>query len=330
MKTTLCRIGVTLAIGSGITFAQAPSWSRVITGLTHPQARFGAAFVYDVSRDQIAMFGGVTASPGGPLTLGDTWVSTLRSWTPVKPAASPSARYGPGAAYDVLHQQTVLFGGATFINNGVVFSFGDTWTWDGTNWTAKTPVTSPPARYFPSISYDASRQQVVLFGGVNSSGYLSDTWIWDGTNWIQKFPANSPPARSSAPMAFDALRQVNVIFGGSNPSGALADTWTWDGNNWTQQFPVNSPAKRYGQGFAFDGSQGQSVMFAGTNEGGNLADTWVWDGSNWTQMFPSNSPSMRFYTMTAFNSHYGKVVLFGGGQGTQFGDIFLFDVWTWD
>ena len=40
---------------------------------------------------------------------------------------------------------------------------GDTWTWDGTDWTLRTPVHSPPARDLLGMAYDAAHEQVVLF-----------------------------------------------------------------------------------------------------------------------------------------------------------------------
>jgi pyruvate/2-oxoacid:ferredoxin oxidoreductase beta subunit len=57
-----------------------------------------------------------------------------------------------------------------------------------------------------AMAYDAARGQVVLFGGLGSSGRLNDTWVWDGTNWVQKFPGNAPPARYGHAMAYDAAR----------------------------------------------------------------------------------------------------------------------------
>jgi hypothetical protein len=55
----------------------------------------------------------------------------------------------------------------------------------------------------------------------------------------------------------------------------------------------------------------------------------VWNGATWTQMFPGNNPSMRFYAMIDYDSLNAKVVMFGGGQGTQYGDIYLKDTWLW-
>src|SRR5947208_10664444 len=97
-------------------------------------------------------------------------------------------------------------------------------------WTQKFPLNAPSPRVGSAIVYDAARNQVVLFGGSGSNGYLDDTWTWDGTNWTQKFPANKPAVRANHGIAYDAARQQIVLFGGEDSSGGfqLNDTWLWD------------------------------------------------------------------------------------------------------
>ena len=115
----------------------------------------------------------------------------------------------------------------------------------GPNWVQRSPAAPPTGRFGHAMAYDATHQQVVLFGGLDFTGILSDTWVWDGTNWTQKFPLNSPPARDFAAMTYDAARQQVVLFGGHSISSMLSDTWVWDGSNWTQQFPAASPTGRF-------------------------------------------------------------------------------------
>ena len=86
-------------------------------------------------------------------------------------------------AYDSARGQVVLFGR----ENAANFLYGDTWVWDGANWTQKFPQTSPPAREAHAMAYDSAHGQVVLFGGSGAAslfgpGYLNDTWMWDGSN----------------------------------------------------------------------------------------------------------------------------------------------------
>jgi uncharacterized protein (TIGR03437 family) len=120
--------------------------------------------------------------------------------------------------YDAARGQVVLFGGTSGVN-----MLNDTWTWDGSNWTQKSPQNRPSARIQHSMAYDSAHAQVVLFGGSPAG----DTWIWDGTNWTQKSPQNRPSARGGQAMAYDSARGQVVLFGGSG----LGDTWTWDGGS---------------------------------------------------------------------------------------------------
>ena len=79
-------------------------------------------------------------------------------------------------AYDAATRSAVLFGG--FGSGGVNGFFGDTWTWNGKHWTQQHPATSPPARAYAAMAYDAATGTAVLFGGFNNSGAFADTWTW--------------------------------------------------------------------------------------------------------------------------------------------------------
>ena len=71
----------------------------------------------------------------------------------------------------------MLFGGY-----GGRGGLGDTWTWNGTDWTQRAPAQSPPPRYDHAMAYDSARQRLVLFGGITPD-FLADTWTWDGSTW---------------------------------------------------------------------------------------------------------------------------------------------------
>src|SRR5579859_2056215 len=80
-------------------------------------------------------------------------------WTQAHPAASPPAREAHSMAQ--LGDKVVLFGGSNV--PGQVF--GDTWVWDGTNWTQITRFglfgtgPQPPARFGASMAYDPDTNQ---------------------------------------------------------------------------------------------------------------------------------------------------------------------------
>ena len=238
---------------------------------TSPPARYGFGMAYDSTQSQVVLFGGAL---GFYTNLGDTWVWDGTNWTQKSPQTSPPARGYCLMAYDAAHQQVVLFGG---FSSGPPFvagtTWGDTWVWDGTNWTQKSPQSSPSARTGAAMVYDAAHGQVVLFGGIVAAG-LNDTWVWDGSNWTQKFPQTSPGTRSGHAMAYDSTRGQVVLF-----SGNINDTWIWDGSNWTQESPQTSPPARHEHAMAYDSARDQVVLFGGSSPTGqDLSDTWVWNG----------------------------------------------------
>ena len=57
-------------------------------------------------------------------------------------------------------------------------SRGDTWEWDGTAWTQRSPASAPSPQQGHAMAYDAARGRVVLFGG-HDSFRRGDTWEWD-------------------------------------------------------------------------------------------------------------------------------------------------------
>jgi hypothetical protein len=106
-------------------------------------------------------------------------------------------------AYDAGDRQVVLFGGMDNTGNIV----GDTWLWDGTNWTEPLPATYPSARDSHAMAYDAAHGQAVLFGGFDGYNFLSDTWAW--THGI--FATAGNPQSTPAGSAFSFPLEVTVI-----------------------------------------------------------------------------------------------------------------------
>lgn len=257
-----------------------------------------------------------------------------QTWTQMFPATVPTGSTFTAAwayyamAYDSARSQTVMFN-----------SVGETWVWDGSNWTRKFPATSPRARSCAGMAFDAHRSEIVLFGGEanNASGtldYLGDTWAWNGSTWIQRTPVTSPVGRSRLALVYDSERQQIVLFGGYTwppaPNALLNDTWVWDGTTWTQQFPTNSPSARFYHAMAYDSIRGEAVLFGGSTGGPSPAnDTWLWNGLNWNRAQTSTQPAGRDLHAMAFDTAYGYVLLFGGQSSTcTFSQCS--DTWTWN
>lgn len=229
---------------------------------THPSARTGQAMIFDPARSEVVLFGGV-------YSLSDTWTWNGTTWTLKSPAKSPGGRYDHAMVYDAARGQVVLFGGS---NSSTSQGLADTWIWDGTTWTKKTPPVSPPARFSHAMTYDAANGVVVLFGGYGGGKELSDTWVWDGTTWTQKAPSISPAARSSAVMAYDELNHEVVLYGGNGDSGSFRDTWIWNGSSWTQQTPIGNPPGAT-TAITYDATRKQVLLFG-------ASDIWAWEGGS--------------------------------------------------
>jgi len=209
------------------------AWTEAST--TGPPARDSATMAYDAATGNMVLFGGATTTGTNlcETCLNDTWVWNGNSWTEEFPAASPPARIDASMAYDAATGNVVLFGGVD-ASGGTFVDLDDTWVWNGSTWTEEFPVTSPSARGSASMAYDAATGNVVLFGGIGSSGgqpYLNDTWVWNGSTWTEENLTNLPPGRYGAMMAYDAAAENVVLFGGNGDNtNFLSDTWTLGAN----------------------------------------------------------------------------------------------------
>jgi hypothetical protein len=185
------------------------SWAQLVPP-NSPSAR-GTTMAYDALRGRAVIFGGWS----GVGRNNDLWEWDGATWLQRAPAVSPPPRDNHPLAFDRVRGQVVLFGGRGNQVSGSDVVFGDTWLWDGTNWSAVSSAVNPPARWDASMAFDEARGCVVMVGGGNHNGVLPpDTWTWNGSQWTQAQPATLPGARSHACMAYDNARQRCVLFGG--------------------------------------------------------------------------------------------------------------------
>jgi hypothetical protein len=251
-----------------------------------PPTRYGPAMAYDAARREVVLFGG--CCDANDAEFDDTWTWNGTTWTQRFPTHSPDRRNDAMAAFDAARENTVLYGGISFLGDSPT-TLDDTWTWDGVDWTPRA-TGDPASRHDAAMAYDAARKEVVLFGGQHEdSGFTflyRDTWSWDGTAWALQSASRRPSARYGARMAFDPVHEggVDLLFGGnSTPSGVDGDNWTWDGTNWTMRHPLLSPSARYDMGMAYDAIRRQTVLFGGF-DGGTFGDTWAAYGPRWHQV----------------------------------------------
>ena len=188
-----------------------------------PTPRLDAAMAYEAARQRVVLFGG----RGDGDLFNDTWEWDGGAWTQVADMG-PSARRLSGMTYDDSRQRLVLFGGDVMASTQARQVNGETWEWDGREWTQVADM-GPAPRMSCAMTYDTLRQRVVLFGGHNylppQDTYFDDTWEWDGTEWTQ-IADTGPSGRAWLPMVFDISRECLVLFGGyNNIADWLGDTW---------------------------------------------------------------------------------------------------------
>jgi hypothetical protein len=210
------------------------TWTQ-FAGELPPGPGYGA-LAYDAGRERLVMFGGNDAEFN---LLADTWEWDGLAWSRVS-TAGPAARFPGATTYDAARGEVLLFGGHSPSASGSSRDWGDTWGWDGSAWREYTPDgPTPGARPATRAAFDASREQVLLFGGAgsgNNAAAWGDTWVWDGARWTD-LEADGPAPREWHALAYDPERALVLLFGGySGPpflgTAPLTDTWAWDGDAW--------------------------------------------------------------------------------------------------
>ena len=112
----------------------------------------------------------------------------------------------------------------------------DVWELDGGEWTKIETASGPSARQSSGFAWDSRRGRMIIFGGVDATGFLGDTWAFSDGRWTKLAEASpaGPDARAMGYLAYDRKRDRVVLFGGRKgwPNGDLADTWEFDGTVW--------------------------------------------------------------------------------------------------
>ena len=253
------------------------------------------------------------------------------TWSKLTPTTWPTPLYDAPMAFDTATGQMILFGGIGVSKLYTTTGRTTTWDWNGVTWVQLEPTHHPAARWGSSMVYDPLTRELVLFGGVSSTGVTGTTWTWNGTTWSKLSPATSPVARGFGSMAYDGATGQVILFGGATLAGGgpvdLATTWAWNGSNWTELHPSDSPPARFGAPMAYDPVAGDLVLFGGYIATYHpIGDTWEWNGATWVAQSPVTSPPPSYGAAMAFDPGIGGLVLYGGGSTkTKFFD----QTWDW-
>src|SRR5215204_90202 len=165
-------------------------WTQVAD--TGPTARDGCAMSYDASRQRVMLFGGHS----GGTQFGDTWQWDGEDWTQVADTG-PEPRAGVAMVFG--GTTIVLFGGVNSVAESIPVAshkvFGDTWQWDGSEWTQVQDM-GPKGRWQHTMVFESTESRIVLFGGLTVFAPAGDPSLAEallGDTWVHNEPGGAPP-----------------------------------------------------------------------------------------------------------------------------------------
>ena len=202
------------------------AWTQAAPGLG-PSPQPSPAVVYDPATRQLLLY------DDGEAPADTTWLWTGTGWAPAVTAGGPSGRGLASLAYDEATKRVVLFGGAAGGQAASRSFDGDTWNWDGKQWS-QAATAGPAPRAGAALVYDSAAGKLLLWGGtgLSASSYLNnglvhdtvaftDSWVWDGRRWTPVGGPTPPVDDLGSHLVYDAATKQVVLFGGTR------DTWTW-------------------------------------------------------------------------------------------------------
>ena len=336
--------------------ADPPIWAELAPTGPILDGRPDASAVYDSATDKLIVFAGVPAGGSYNSPSSDTWILVnatgtggTPTWTSLSPAGSaPPGRQGHTAVYDPATNRMIVFGGTNGVTNGL----NDVWILANANdeggapaWIAATPLGTPPSpRYHHSAIYDATSNQMVVFGGLELSGPVNDLWVLSHANGVGGTPTWSqivstggvPAGRYGHSAVYDPATSRMVIFGGGLlDGGAVNDLWilanaTGSGGTPTWSAPSfagTPPTPRWSHSAVYDATTKAMLLFGGITGAGASGEVWrlanapgVGATPAWTLLSPLGAPGPEgLYAHKAVYSRAAdRMVVFGGCCGPWF------------
>lgn len=151
-----------------------------------PTARSLSAMWFDPNTKKTIVYGGIgRPTPDDAIErYSDMWTLDSTGWTKLTVTNNPGMRYGAQVAVDTQStpNRVLLFGGLLYERQPEPSTVrtqsyqNDLWEWNGSAWRKLTSAAVPPARQNGALFYDASRREIVLFGGYGGY-FFGDTWI---------------------------------------------------------------------------------------------------------------------------------------------------------
>ncbi|MDC0667861.1 Kelch repeat-containing protein [Nannocystis radixulma] len=302
--------------------------------------RIFGAWAHDEARDVVVGFGGClqVGQPYSCLPTPGDYKMTVEwdgvEWRDIDTASHPG---GPGhhmaaMAYDPLAGEVVLFGG--YPDSGFNPPLAETWTYEGSAWTQRTPAHSPTARAGHTMVWDPAHSQIVLYGGHDelAQTVMADLWAWDGSDWTELPSAGGPGARHHHAATWNPVLGRMMVFGGWPDPGypnldGSAQLWSYDPGSGAWQQHEDAPVGIGASQIAHDGARDRIIMFGGRSGtlGNSYYETYEWDGAAWTALLrPVWEPDARFGHGMLWLPTRGVTFLYGGRFNQSWQDTWYY------
>jgi N-acetylneuraminic acid mutarotase len=148
------------------------SWAE-LTPLQSPPRRYAHAMAWDVSRQELVLFGGEDRTDGANIYYNDTWVWKNGQWEQRFPDSYPSARGLCKMSYDRAKNVVVITGGRD--PSGYL---SETWEWNGETWNRVADGDLPFPLRNQGMAFDGANQKTVLF--VQTDDEAGHTFLYLG------------------------------------------------------------------------------------------------------------------------------------------------------
>lgn len=291
-----------------------------------PGKRRSLELAYDEVRKRTVLFGGQLP----PSTVfNDTWEWDGNGWWRPETAHDPCPRWWFRMAFDPVRSAIVGYGG--WIPEA---SIGETWTFNGADWTKLPDPVKPLNRAAAGIAYDPENRRLVISGGHSSTDPPGqhDTWHFSiNGGWQKAEGAGASTNYNTLRLAYDHKLNRIVGFGGFNNKDLheyRGEPPVW---NSTPQ-PIDG---RYQHGWIAAPGMGGVFLFGGCvqSPGGSRLenDILILDGYTWDDRSVPLAPPRRQDMALAYDSRRNLVYMYGGrpSYGPDLGDFWVFNGQEW-
>lgn len=213
------------------------------------------------------------------------------------------------------------------------------WEWDGERWTRPFIDSAFPAARNGGLTWDSTRDEVLLYGGSVGTERRGDLWRYNGVTWSEvTWTGAGPEARAGMAVAYDPSRRVLMVTGGvfydqalAPPTDVRSDHWEFSASTstWTRRLlhgATESFRARWRHRMAWDSRRAVMVLLGGCDQPGGTwyRDIYEYDpvANRWVERVPqSERPDFEGEFAAAYDPYRGRLVAYGGGRST---------VWEWD